>query len=108
MIFELVTGDYLFDPKEDKERYSRDEDHLALISELTGQFPRALTQKGRVAHHFFNRKGELKHIKKLEFWPLIDVLREKYKKTPDEAELLASFLSPMLEPDPAKRATAAQ
>lgn len=109
MIFELVTGDYLFDPREDKDgRYSRDEDHLALITELSGHFPKALTQKGRQSHHFFNRKGELKHIKKLEFWPMVDVLRQKYKQTEEEAELLASFLSPMLETNPNERATAQQ
>ncbi|KAF4713041.1 SRSF protein kinase 2, partial [Perkinsus olseni] len=33
MIFELVTGDYLFDPKA-TEDYPRDEDHLALCMEL--------------------------------------------------------------------------
>ena len=33
MIFELVTGDYLFDPKKGK-NYKKNDDHLALISEL--------------------------------------------------------------------------
>jgi len=42
MIFELITGDYLFDPREkeaskDEHGYSRDEDHLALIGELCGR-----------------------------------------------------------------------
>ena len=42
MIFELITGDYLFDPREkestkDDSGYSRDEDHLALIGELNIQ-----------------------------------------------------------------------
>eukprot|EP00484_Ammonia_sp_Unknown_P019324 CAMPEP_0197038032 /NCGR_PEP_ID=MMETSP1384-20130603/15083_1 /TAXON_ID=29189 /ORGANISM="Ammonia sp." /LENGTH=1212 /DNA_ID=CAMNT_0042468423 /DNA_START=30 /DNA_END=3668 /DNA_ORIENTATION=- len=42
MIFELITGDYLFDPREkeitkDDAGYSRDEDHLALIGELCGK-----------------------------------------------------------------------
>jgi len=107
MIFELVTGDYLFNPKEDREhRYSKDEDHLAQIAELCGKFKKSLTQKGRLAHEFFNRKGEFRNIKKLEIWPLVDVLREKYKKSDKEAELLASFLSPMLEPDAADRASA--
>ena len=42
MIFELITGDYLFDPREKEQTkddygYSRDEDHLALIGELCGK-----------------------------------------------------------------------
>eukprot|EP01083_Nonionella_stella_P311760 1112685_1 len=41
MVFELLTGDYLFDPREKEGTrndagYSRDEDHLALIGELCG------------------------------------------------------------------------
>ena len=36
MIFELITGDYLFDPKKGK-TYKKNDDHLALISELIGE-----------------------------------------------------------------------
>lgn len=36
MIFELVTGDYLFDPKKGK-TFRKNDDHLALISELIGE-----------------------------------------------------------------------
>jgi hypothetical protein len=35
-IFELVTGDYLFEPKKGK-KYSKNEDHMALIAELIGE-----------------------------------------------------------------------
>ena len=34
-IFELITGDYLFEPKKGK-TYKKNEDHMALISELIG------------------------------------------------------------------------
>ena len=36
MIFELITGDYLFDPKKGK-TFKKNDDHLALISELIGE-----------------------------------------------------------------------
>merc|ERR1719222_477946 len=45
MIFELVTGDYLFDPK-NSEEYPRDEDHLALFIELLGPMPARLISRG--------------------------------------------------------------
>ena len=35
LTFELLTGDLLFDPKE-AEKWTRDDDHLALIIELLG------------------------------------------------------------------------
>lgn len=54
LVFELVTGDYLFDPKEDEYgHHSRDEDHLALIIELLGPMPLSLTQTGHRTHAFW-------------------------------------------------------
>jgi hypothetical protein len=34
---------------------------------------------GKYARDFFNRAGELRHIKRLKFWDLEAVLHEKYR-----------------------------
>lgn len=34
---------------------------------------------GKYAREYFNRSGELRHIKKLRFWDLEHVLLEKYR-----------------------------
>jgi len=57
MAFELATGDYLFEPHEGQD-YSRDDDHLAHIIELLGDIPIHITQSGKYAKTYFNRKGE--------------------------------------------------
>ena len=41
--------------------------------------PRRICSKGKYAKDYFNRHGELRHIKKLRFWPLNRVLQEKYE-----------------------------
>jgi len=105
MIFELITGDYLFDPKASEE-YPRDEDHLALFSELLGPMPPALVQRGRRSTTYFNKAGQLRHIKSMRYWSLKDVLCQKYHMHPVEACSLASFLEPMLRLQPDLRATA--
>jgi len=105
MIFELVTGDYLFDPKASEE-YPRDEDHLALFVELLGPIPPKLASRSRRAFTYFNRKYELRHIKSLRYWGLEDVLQQKYHMHPVEAKSLASFLLPMLRLNPEERSTA--
>eukprot|EP00440_Ansanella_granifera_P055637 gb/GFBE01060305.1/.p1 GENE.gb/GFBE01060305.1/~~gb/GFBE01060305.1/.p1 ORF type:complete len:658 (+),score=163.01 gb/GFBE01060305.1/:1-1974(+) len=105
MVFELVTGDYLFDPKASEE-YPRDEDHLALFIELLGQMPTDLVRKGRRSTTYFNRRGELRHIKSLRYWGLGDVLQQKYHMHAIEARNLASFLLPMLHLLPEERVTA--
>jgi len=107
LLFELATGDFLFDPHSDKD-YDRDEDHLALMMELLGPLPSTLIEKGQYSREFFTRSGELRHIRRLNFWSLRDVLGEKYKLPPEDAIGLSQFLAPMLIFDPTQRATAAE
>ncbi|XP_058859391.1 SRSF protein kinase 1-like isoform X1 [Acipenser ruthenus] len=107
MAFELVTGDYLFEPHSGED-YSRDEDHIALMIELLGKIPRKLITGGKYSKEFFTKKGDLRHITKLKPWGLLEVLVEKYEWQRDEAQTFADFLLPMLELIPEKRATAAE
>ncbi|XP_017568318.1 SRSF protein kinase 1b isoform X4 [Pygocentrus nattereri] len=107
MAFELATGDYLFEPHSGED-YSRDEDHIALIIELLGKVPRKLIMNGKYSKEFFTKKGDLRHITKLKPWGLLDVLVEKYDWPREEAQSFSSFLLPMLDLIPEKRATAAE
>lgn len=109
VVFELITGDYLFDPKGDHvDAYSRDEDHLALMTELLGKFPKSITSMGERSSDFFNRKGQLRRVKDLRYWPLEEVLIEKYLIKTEDALILSSFLKPMLNFHQSLRATAAE
>ncbi|GAA0183679.1 hypothetical protein LIER_31050 [Lithospermum erythrorhizon] len=105
--FELTTGDVLFDPHSG-DNYERDEDHLALMMELLGMMPRKIALGGRYSREFFNRYGDLRHIRRLRFWPLNKVLMEKYEFSEQDATDMADFLIPMLDFVPDKRPTAAQ
>ncbi|KAI3400747.1 hypothetical protein diail_1956 [Diaporthe ilicicola] len=105
MVFELITGDYLFDPQSGT-KYGKDDDHIAQIIELMGPFPKSLCLSGKWSQEIFNRKGELRNIHRLRHWALPDVLREKYHFKEEEAKRIADFLVPMLELVPEKRANA--
>ena len=97
ILFELLTGDLLFDPHAGV-NFDRDEDHLAMMMELTGgSFPRKLAVSGKKSSLYFNKRGELKHIDNLKVWRLRDVLTEKYNFNFQDAEEIASFLNGMLE-----------
>lgn len=91
MVFELITGDYLFDPQSGT-KYGKDDDHIAQIIELLGPFPKELWKSGRWSQEIFNKRGELRNIHRLRHWALPDVLREKYhfkdakEPTPEEKE----------------------
>ncbi|KAJ8650996.1 hypothetical protein MRB53_004019 [Persea americana] len=105
--FELATGDVLFDPHSG-DNFDRDEDHLALMMELLGMMPRKIALGGRYSRDFFNRYGDLRHIRRLRFWPLNKVLTEKYDFSDQDANDMADFLVPILDFVPEKRPTAAQ
>jgi serine/threonine-protein kinase SRPK3 len=36
-------------------------------------------ERGRYSRDYFRRNGELRHIKRLRFWPLDRVLTDKYQ-----------------------------
>ncbi|KAG5472580.1 hypothetical protein LSCM1_03985 [Leishmania martiniquensis] len=107
MIFELITGQFLFDPKKGDD-YSRDEDHLALMSELLGDLPESMRLgDGKYRSYYYNSKGHLRNIKDLQYWILEDVLHQRHKFTKKKAKEIADFLLPMLEYKPGTRATPA-
>jgi len=105
MAFELATGDYLFEPHSG-DGYSRDEDHLAHVIELLGKIPKNIVMSGKYSREFFTKNGELRHITKLRPWSLKNVLMEKYEWPESDADDFTAFLTPMLEFDQSKRATA--
>lgn len=108
MFFELLTGDFLFDPSTG-EAWSRNEDHLALIIELIGDYPpQSWALSVKYSRDFFTNGGKLKHIKNLQYWNLSDVLKSKYKVDSEEAEEISEFLLPMLAWQPKDRISATQ
>ena len=52
--------------------------------ELLDHLPRSVATTGRHARELFTREGALRHIHRLNYWPLHRVLEEKYKFTREE------------------------
>ncbi|KAI7830974.1 kinase-like domain-containing protein [Kickxella alabastrina] len=106
VIFELLTGDYLFEPHSGS-RYSKDEDHIAQIIETIGTLPRKFALSGKYSEELFTRRGELRNIRRLHPFPLKDLLHDEYAFSARDAREIADFLMPMLEITPARRSSAA-
>lgn len=104
-IFEMITGDFLFEPRKGN-NYDKDDDHLAQMMELLGRMPKNLALSGKNSRKFFDSKGHLRRISGLNFWPLKKVLVEKYRIKEEEAMALADFLLPMLTWNHETRASA--
>ena len=106
VVFELLTAEYLFDPQAQSNLFSKDDDHMALIIELLGDFDTNLKTGGRYSRELFDSKGQLRRIRSLKPWPLERVMVEKYTWTAEASKAFCEFLLPMLELDWHKRAQA--
>ena len=108
VIFELLTSEYLFEPQGQGQLFTKDDDHMAQIIELLGDFPLDAKAGGKYSRELFDDKGALRYIRTLKPWPLKRVLMEKYLYTDKDAVALCSFLEPMLSPDPRNRKEASE
>ncbi|PPQ66119.1 hypothetical protein CVT26_010920 [Gymnopilus dilepis] len=106
VVFELLTAEYLFDPQGQGELFTKDDDHMAQIIELLGDFPLEVKMGGKYSRELFDHSGALRYIKTLKPWPLKRVMVEKYLYSEAEADALCSFLEPMLAVDMRERANA--
>lgn len=99
IIFEMITGDYLFDPY-DSNCFSKDEDHLAQIIELLGTLPSdQFLVDCEATSKFFKLDSEtnevvLRNIRNLKYWGLKDVLTEKYGFAADDVQ--ATLISDLI------------
>ncbi|KFM25750.1 SRSF protein kinase 1 [Auxenochlorella protothecoides] len=112
MVFELATGDFLFEPKQGH-GYTRDEDHLAQMIELLDRMPRAVALGGKRSREFFTEgRAACRHIHRLNHWPRgpggCGRSTTSRARIVSAALALRDFLLPMLAYVPSKRATAAQ
>lgn len=112
VIMELLTGTYLFNPlhPEEGDSWSRDESHLAQIIGTLGYNSVSIDYllSGKHSSQFFDTEGRLRHIHGLSCSSLYDLLVREYKFREADAQEIAEFLTPMLEINHTKRATAAE
>lgn len=75
VIFELLTGNLLFDPKKSK-HFSRCKNHLLDIIEIFGHFDKNYIKKCKNKSKFYNHNNELTNCPEIDFTNLSDYLIE--------------------------------
>jgi serine/threonine-protein kinase SRPK3 len=81
MIYELITGDFLFEPRKGP-TYGKTDDHIAQMMELLGPMPKDYAMAGKQFDHFFEKVGSVykyRRIKGLRHFPLKRILTDKYR-----------------------------
>lgn len=107
ILFELVTGYCLFEPLKGK-YFRKEDDLLAQMTEIFGEIPEEIIRKSSVAEKYFNENAKIKNVSMLRFWPIKDMLIERYGIVPEEAGPLADFLKFVMNYDFNKRPSAVQ
>ncbi|KAJ7112560.1 kinase-like domain-containing protein [Mycena epipterygia] len=105
VLFELITGEDLFDVSPAAEGKNN---HLAQMIQLLGEFPKHMLKPRSWGgpSSFSDSRGRSWRIKMLSPSPLPSVLHDKHHFSQSEVNSIANFLLPMLELNPAARATA--
>ena len=89
MIFELITGDFLFNPRPG-DNYKKNDDHLARFMEMLGPMPKKFAMQGNMFDHYFeksplNGKYTFRRIRDFKEVDLYKILIYTYRFKPDEA-----------------------
>jgi serine/threonine-protein kinase SRPK3 len=109
LVFELATGNALFNPRSGGHEYSRDEDHLREIMEVLGPLPPCnVFDRASNYKDYLTRNGELRRIKPQGHCPLHQHLIRSYNFSDKDAHELSDFLLPLLDLNPDKRPSANQ
>ncbi|QRW03155.1 Serine/threonine-protein kinase [Ceratobasidium sp. AG-Ba] len=108
VVFELLTGDFLFEPKGREPLWSRDDDHICQMHEALGPFTPAAIQGGVNSKMIFRSDCTLRNVpaRKINVWPLDSVLRDKYEFGVSDAQEIDEFLRAVLALDPDERVEA--
>lgn len=110
MVFELITGDFLFNPRPSDD-YKKNDDHLALFMEMLGPMPAKFAMTGSMFEHYYEKspitgKYMFRRIKDFKQVDLQKLLIYRYHFKPREAEMLSDLLLKILKWDPKDRPTA--
>lgn len=97
MIYELYTGEILFDPDKDKD-FSRDFHHLFLIEEICGEFPKNMIKKSPRNKEFF-KNYKLNYKKKINMINIETLIKKDNKLS----NLILNIIKSCLKIDPISR-----
>ena len=107
LIYEILTGDILFDPDSDKD-YSNDFHHIYWFYQICGDIPNWMICKSLKKNEFFNKHNKF-IIKKPDLWSINDVINDhlninKYNTSEiNKLDKILNIINNLLKIDPNKR-----
>jgi serine/threonine-protein kinase SRPK3 len=106
LLFEILTGDYLFDIDRCNKSIERDRLHIHSMYEILGKMPREMAEMCDFSEDLFDNKGRVLKHKNCNYTSLSEILITEFEFEKSDAIEIERFLKRMLEYDPKKRASA--
>ena len=103
ILYELIVGDFLFDPDKDKNK-SRDYYHLLEMTKVSGRFQKKFLKSTKNWKKFFDKVGDIKDIEYREYYDW-DELFDKIKNEKEKAQII-DLIKKMLNLYPKHRPSA--
>lgn len=94
LMYELLTNEYLFDPKEYSD-YSEDFNHIYWFVELLGQFPLSMVRKAKTKEKFFYKNGNFRIDMDVDDWSIEKSLNRDCLNMPSQKTI--NLLKRMLQ-----------
>jgi serine/threonine-protein kinase SRPK3 len=106
MVFEILTGDYLFDIDRCDKSIDRDRLHIHKMYEVLGKMPREMADMCDFSEDLFDNKGRVLKHKNCNYTSISEILINEYEYETETSKEIERFLKRLLEYDPKNRASA--
>jgi len=97
IIFELLTGDYLFDIDRDLTDNEKDRQHLHQMYETLGKMPKDYVLDCEFSEHLFDTQGRIINNKHCNYKNLEDIFVNDYKYNETDSKHISNFLKKLLD-----------
>lgn len=105
LVYEFLTGNYLFDVNGDDTRVS-DREHLHEMYEILGKMPREMADECEFSEELFDIKGRILKMKQCDYTSLSEILIKEFNFSEKDSIEIEEFLKILLDYCPKKRGSA--
>ena len=96
IIYEIFTGDYLFEVDKNQKTIEKDREHLHQMFEILGKIPRNMALDCDFTEDLFDNKGRILKHKNCEYTSLAEILRKDFDYNEEDSVNIQNYLKKVL------------
>ena len=97
IIFELLTGEYLFDIDRELSDNQKDRQHLHQMCETLGKIPKEYALNCEFSEQLFDNQGRILNNKQCDYRNLEEIFITDYEYSENDAKNISNFLKKLLD-----------